>query len=105
MTRSAASWPRAAPASGGGGWRRCPTASRRADTLRLLVLLLALACGCGAPPDPRTPRANVVLFSVDTWRADRLALYGHDRPTSPALMRLARDAVVFEQAFSAGPHT
>ena len=47
----------------------------------------------------------MVLFSVDTWRADHLALYGYERPTSPALTRLARDAVVFEQAFSAGPHT
>ena len=68
------------------------------------ALLLALVVGCGAP-DVRAPGANVVLISVDTWRADHLTLYGYERETSPTLQRLATDSVVFDRAFSASPHT
>lgn len=51
--------------------------------------------------DPR----RVVFVYVDTLRPDRMSLYGHDRPTSPAVDAWARDAVVFEQARSVAPWT
>lgn len=54
--------------------------------------------------DARLP--NVLFISLDTVRADRLSLYGHDRPTSPHLDAWAKDrAVVFEQAVAAAPWT
>ena len=40
----------------------------------------------------------IVLYVVDTLRADHTGPYGHTRDTTPALNELARDAVVFEQA-------
>lgn len=40
----------------------------------------------------------VVVYLVDTLRADHLPLYGYERDTAPALVRFARDAVVFDQA-------
>jgi arylsulfatase A-like enzyme len=40
----------------------------------------------------------VVVYLVDTLRADHLSLYGYERDTAPALTRFARDAVVFDQA-------
>ncbi len=43
-------------------------------------------------------RPNVVLYVVDTVRADRLGLYGYEKPTSPRLDAFARDAVVFDNA-------
>ncbi|MGD8278495.1 MAG: sulfatase [Gemmatimonadota bacterium] len=43
---------------------------------------------------------NVVLIVLDTQRADHLALYGYDRPTSPELERLAGTAVTFDAAYS-----
>lgn len=46
------------------------------------------------------PHPDVFLVAVDTLRADRLGLYGHSRPTSPALQALAQDSVVFERAVS-----
>ena len=50
---------------------------------------------------PRDPEArNLLVLMVDTLRADRLGLYGHDRPTSPALDRFAQQARVFERAVS-----
>lgn len=52
-----------------------------------------------ATADP--PPMNVVLISVDTLRADRLSLYGYERPTSPNLETWIQDSgVVFDNAVS-----
>jgi len=42
----------------------------------------------------------VVVYLVDTLRADHTTPYGYARDTTPELQRLAADAVVFEQAIS-----
>jgi arylsulfatase A-like enzyme len=58
--------------------------------------------GC-APPDDRphdSPHPNIIIYLVDTLRADHLGLYGYARDTSPALDGLARDAVVFDHAYT-----
>lgn len=47
----------------------------------------------------------VVLVVVDTLRADRLGAYGHRGSLTPALDAFARDAVVFEDAYSHVPLT
>lgn len=55
---------------------------------------------------PIGSRPNVVIFLIDTLRADRLGLYGYDRrQTSPRLDALAAESVVFEQAAAPGPWT
>ena len=59
------------------------------------------ACGAGLPdgtPEPRRP--NVVLYVVDTVRADRLGVYGYEKPTSPRLDAFAAGAVLFENAYA-----
>jgi len=60
-------------------------------------------------PLPEVLRAErplgLVLVSIDTLRADRLSLYGHERSTSPALDAFAREARVFESAWSQSPKT
>jgi nicotinamide-nucleotide amidase len=68
----------------------------------LLVPLLLLppaallpACGRTEPPPARP---NVLVWLVDTLRADHLGCYGYERPTSPHLDALARDGVLFEEA-------
>jgi arylsulfatase A-like enzyme len=48
---------------------------------------------------------NVLLVVLDTVRADRMSLYGYDRPTTPKLDRLARGAVRFDEARSTAPWT
>lgn len=71
--------------------------------LRLGALVLVLA-GCGASaPEPLTRR--VILITCDTLRADRLGCYGYERPTSPHLDALARESVVFDNAWSTAPKT
>jgi arylsulfatase A-like enzyme len=48
----------------------------------------------------RAARPNIVLFVVDTLRADYLGAYGHRAPTSPRLDAFAREAVLFEDAWA-----
>lgn len=47
-------------------------------------------------------RPNVILFGVDSLRADRMSCYGYGRQTSPHLDRFAESGVLFEKNFS--PH-
>jgi choline-sulfatase len=53
---------------------------------------------------PREVR-NVLIVTLDTTRADVLAAYGGTKVETPALDRLAREGVVFEQANSTVPLT
>jgi len=53
-----------------------------------------------APARARAARPNVVLFLVDTLRADYLGAYGQPAPTSPRLDGFAREAVLFEDAWA-----
>ena len=48
---------------------------------------------------------NVLLIVLDDVRAASLSLYGHVRPTTPNLERLARRGVVFTEARSTAPWT
>jgi arylsulfatase A-like enzyme len=54
------------------------------------------------PPD-RSP--NVLLIVLDTVRADRLSLYGYERPTTPNLERLSKRGVRFDNARATAPWT
>jgi arylsulfatase A-like enzyme len=56
-------------------------------------------------PLPPAGSPNVLLVVLDTVRADHLSLYGYERPTSPALMRLASRGVRFERARASAPWT
>ncbi|NQU58006.1 MAG: sulfatase-like hydrolase/transferase [Rhodospirillales bacterium] len=48
---------------------------------------------------------NVLILTIDALRADRTSLLGYNRPTTPTLERLAKNALVCEKAFSLGPFT
>lgn len=47
----------------------------------------------------------IVLISIDTLRSDRLPAYGYDSIETPAVDALARDAILFERAYSPAPLT
>lgn len=50
---------------------------------------------------PTTPdRPNVVLIGIDALRPDHLGAYGYDLNTSPHLDALAREGVLFQQAYA-----
>ncbi len=67
--------------------------------LIVLVVLLGLLCpsGCG-PATPAPTRPHVIVWLVDTLRADHLSAYGYARPTAPNIERLAAEGVLFEDA-------
>ena len=43
---------------------------------------------------------HILLVTICSVRTDRLALYGHDRDTMPALTRLAQESTLFENAYA-----
>ncbi|MEX1310604.1 MAG: sulfatase [Candidatus Sulfomarinibacteraceae bacterium] len=58
------------------------------------------------PRKPESLPANVVMISLDTLRADRLASYGYDRVTSPRLdARAATSGVLFRNTVAPSPRT
>lgn len=50
-------------------------------------------------------RPNVLLLTADALRADRLGVYGYERPTSPCLDQLAESSLVCDNALALGPFT
>ena len=82
--------------------------ARRAFALPTLIAALLPACGNGPRTTGRAAAASgtpVVLVSIDTLRADRLPAYGYAGVATPAIDRLQRDAIVFENAYSHSPLT
>jgi arylsulfatase A-like enzyme len=98
-----------------------PRAVRGAGPVLLGVLTFATALGIPALAGRLAPglgrpvvwtagasarRPNVLLISLDTVRADHLALYGYRRDTTPNLARLvAAGAAVYPRAIAASNHT
>ena len=77
-------------------------------------MLLVIAAGCrreeggGRPGRPagETPAPlAVILISIDTLRSDHLPVYGYKGVATPAIDALARDALVFENAYAHCPMT
>jgi arylsulfatase A-like enzyme/thioredoxin-like negative regulator of GroEL len=71
-----------------------------------ILALVALGTAMAAVGGWRYARASapvsgpIILISVDTLRADRLAAYGYRAGRTPAIDSLARDGIVFERAYS-----
>jgi hypothetical protein len=57
-----------------------------------------------AAPQRRDIR-NVILISMDTTRWDAVSAYGAPEASSPNVAALARDGVVFENAYAPAPNT
>jgi arylsulfatase A-like enzyme len=59
----------------------------------------------GAARAPDLSRANVVVISLDTLRADGVTVLGGPPSLSPVLDAFSRECVLFTQARSQAPHT
>ena len=72
-----------------------------------LVCFVAGSVACSAPQTSAPPfgKGPVILFDIDTLRADHLGCYGYRRDTSPHIDSLAREGYRFEWAFSQAPKT
>ncbi|MHC5045170.1 MAG: sulfatase [Planctomycetota bacterium] len=81
-------------------------AKAAAVTLGALLLVAALPWAGGlVRPRSRADVPNVLLIVLDTTRVDRLSAYGYDRPTTPALERIAAEGLAFRRAYAASPWT
>jgi arylsulfatase A-like enzyme len=56
-------------------------------------------------PLPPADSPNVLVIVLDTVRADRLSLYGYERPTTPNLERLSKRGIRFDLARATAPWT
>ncbi len=45
-------------------------------------------------------RPNLILFGIDSLRADHMSLYGYPRLTTPHMDKFAAQGATFEQCFS-----
>ncbi len=73
--------------------------------LTTLLMLGAPSCRRSSAPADRgesttrqSQRPNIIFLTVDTLRADHMALYGYVRDTMPAIGAFAKTAVVFDNA-------
>ncbi len=62
--------------------------------------------GSATPPAaaPEAPR-NLLVFLVDTLRADRLGCYGNPAQPSPTIDAFAEQGILFERAYAPSPYT
>ncbi len=51
-------------------------------------------------PDPHAPRPNILLYVVDTLRADHLGTYGNETIRTPNIDRFAGSGLVFTNAYA-----
>jgi len=59
---------------------------------------------CSRHPSPQK-QPNLLLITIDTLRADHLGCYGDSQVETPRIDRLAKEGVLFTQAFTAVPIT
>ena len=86
--------------------RKAPRRVQPAQQLLILACVLSLTgCGGAKPGSWDVQPPDVVVFLVDTLRADWTGPGGFDLDTTPNLSRLAEQSVVFDQASSAAPWT
>lgn len=78
---------------------------RRMRRWVILGLAAAMVFGCGRARSESAARPPVILISIDTLRSDHLPAYGYRGVQTPAIDAFARDAIVFEHAYSHSPLT
>jgi len=80
----------------------------------LIAAAIVLLTACGPAPEqaaaPALLRAGtgdtpVIIYLIDTLRADRLSVYGYTAAKTPAFDALATESVLFEKAYAAAPWT
>ncbi len=71
----------------------------------LVSICVAALVGCNGKPEPGASAPNILIISMDTTRADHVGCYGYQEIKTPNIDGLARDGVLFEQAYSVQPVT
>lgn len=77
----------------------------RAFSILTVCGLAMMNFAAGQAAARRPPQPDVYLVTIDTLRADHVHCYGYERIQTPALDGLARDGILFAQAFTPSPIT
>ena len=91
-------------------WVQAGRYSRRPVLQAAIVFIgiaLGITSGCARtePVPEKTEPVHVVVYLVDTLRADRVGAYGYPRAQTPVIDQLAKDGVLFENCYAPGPWT
>lgn len=86
-------------------WILWPTSLFLAGGATYLLMQRDPLSGHGVPNERTRDVPNVLLVVVDAMRQDALGCYGNTRVKTPHIDALARDGVVFENAFTQAPFT
>ncbi len=73
--------------------------------LLLLLVIFAPACASPTPSPAPSEKPDIILITLDTTRADRMGFLGSKSGLTPNLDALARQGVVFSQAYAQAPIT
>ncbi|MGB2712787.1 MAG: sulfatase-like hydrolase/transferase [Vicinamibacterales bacterium] len=68
------------------------------------MALLSAGCSRSAVAPPASTR-SLILFTIDTLRADRVGAYGYGAARTPTMDSLGREGAVFTRAFATAPIT
>ena len=68
--------------------------------LSCFSLLSLLSIWSSPSEDLSLQKPNIILFSIDTLRADHLSCYGYGRETSRYIDEFLKDSVFFKKAYS-----
>ncbi|GEM_PF-1013234 len=79
----------------------------RKKKVYLLLSVVAVLSGGGLlwAIDKKEARPNIILITVDTLRADHVGSYGAGLVATPVMDGIARDGILFENAYCPMPHT
>ena len=72
--------------------------------LRSLIFFIFLLVVSGCQKEVAVPK-HIFFIVIDTLRADHLGCYGYKQPISPTIDRLAKEGVLFTNAFSTASST
>jgi tetratricopeptide (TPR) repeat protein len=75
---------------------------KRTAAILAVLAVLAVLSGCGGKKVEKGP---ILLITIDTLRSDHLPAYGYGKIQTPAIDGLAKDAILFERAYSHYPLT
>ena len=75
--------------------------------MRSIALMLTLACGTNSESVPKTAgeQPNIIVFTLDTLRADALGAYGQKLNTSPNIDAMSNGGYRFARAYTVTPLT
>ena len=76
--------------------------TRRAS-FTLLIIVSLLLCGCSPEVEHEAGQPNILLAIADDWGFPQAGTYGDPVVKTPTFDRLAREGIVFNQAYISSP--